>query len=58
MASAVWFRAPERATRIASWARSRRHGEEWLWVICVVKASVCVWVCIQVWARSLGQGLL
>lgn len=58
MASAVWFRAPERATRIASWARSRRHGKEWLWVICVVKASVCVWVCIQVWARSLGQGLL
>lgn len=51
-------RAPERARRIASWARSRRHGEEWLWAICIVKASVCVWVCIRVRALSLGQDLL
>lgn len=54
--SAVWFRAPERASRIASWARSRRHGEEWLWVLSDGrKASVRVCVGFRVRARSMGQ---
>lgn len=31
VASGAWFCAPEPARRIASRARSGRHGEEWLW---------------------------
>lgn len=60
MASAVWFRAPERASRIASWARSRRHGEEWLCVFSDVKAWVRVRVCcfrvrVGVWADTCSR---
>lgn len=43
-ASGAQFRAPEPARRIASRARSGRHGEEWLWRANPAKAAVWAWV--------------